>query len=316
MKDIRELEELIIKMQSGEISVDDQDRLQHLVKQYPAYQDLIKTHLMLSAASRLIAEPEATEFKRLRSSVLDALRTRTARSRQSKLMDWVDAVRFYLQRPEIAIAALTLLVGFFLGRALPPGNQGTRGIMKQINLVANENKELKDVQNSPYRYSNISFEQLDHQNIALSFDVSTHLELVRPQSDPLVREVISQALLNPSPGGSELKVISMSENMLDRKIKEALIFSLHKAPMLAVRIKAMNALMKYKDDTDVELAFLTVLKNEESIQMRLMILNFFEEINFNRDTLKAALAGLDIRSSSAVLLRAKKYIDNKETNKK
>jgi hypothetical protein len=315
MRDIRELEGLIIKLQSGEITPDGQDRLNDLIRQYPAYQTLLKTHQMLANASRLCAEPNAEEFKHLRNSVLQTVQSRTIRTRQRKWVDWVESIRFYLQRPEIAIAALTLLVGFFLGRALPPESNGARGLMKQINLVATENKALKDVQNSPYRYSNISFEQLDTQNIALSFDVSTHMELVRPQSDPLVREIISQALLNPSPGGSELKVIAMSENMLDKKIKEALIFSLHKAPMLAVRMKSLNALMKYKNDTDIEAAFLEVLKTEESIQMRLMILDYFEEINFDRDILTTNLAGLDKRANSAVLLRAKKYIESKQTNK-
>ncbi len=83
--------------------------------------------------------------------------------------------------------------------------------------------------------------------------------------------------------------------------------------MLAVRMKSLNALMKYRNDTDIETAFLAVLKNEESIQMRLMVLDYFEEMNFDRDILKTTLAGLDRRGDSAVLLRAKKYIESKQT---
>jgi len=235
-------------------------------------------------------------------------------SSQSKIDAWFDSIRFYLQRPEIAIAALTLLVGFFLGRFMPPENQSRGSIMKQINLTASENKKLIDVQNSPYRYSNVSFNEVDSQNIALNFDVSTHMELVRPKSDPLVREVISQALLNPSHGGSELKAIAISESMLDKKIKEALIFSLHNAPMLAVRMKSLSTLTKYKNDPEVESAFIKVLQSEESVQMRLQALDYLEEARYDQTALKAALAGLDMRTSSAILLRAKKYIEQKPEN--
>ncbi len=314
MKETRELEGLIIKLQAGEITPEEQQRLQELTRLYPAYQNLIHTHQLLTNVSQLIIEPDAAEFKHLRESVLQTIRTRQLRS--SKFMDWIETIRFYLQRPEIAVAALTLLIGFFLGRFLPQESQGNRSFLKQINLTASENKQLKDVQNSPYRYSNVSFNEIDTQNISLSFDVSTHMELVRPKSDPLVREVISQALINPAHSGSELKVISVSENMLDKKIKEALIFSLHNAPMLAVRMKSLDVLLKYRNDAEVEEACLKVLREEESVQMRLLVLDYLEEIKFDRNTLKAALAGVDLRNSPAVMLKANKYIDQQIENKK
>ena len=307
MKETRELENLIVKLQAGEITPEEEQRLQQLVRIHPAYQHLIRTHQLLTRASQFVVEPDTAEFKQLREVVLQKVRSRRLKS--GKFTDWIETIRFYIQRPEIAVAALTLLIGFFLGRILPAENQGTRSFLKQINLSASENKQLTDVQNSPYRYSNVSFDEIDARNIALSFDVSTHMELVRPKTDPLVREVISQALINPAQSGSELKIISVSANMLDRKIKEALIFSLHNAPMLAVRMKSLNALLKYRDDADVEEACLKVLRQEESVQMRLLVLDYLEQIKFDRKTLKAALAGVDMRNSPAVLLKANKYID-------
>jgi hypothetical protein len=314
MKETRELESLIIKLQAGEITPEEQQRLQELARAYPAYQNLLRTHQLLSQASQLFVEPAAAEFKQLRDAVLQKVSTRRLRS--GKFTDWIETIRFYLQRPEIAVAALTLLIGFFLGRSLPVESQGARGFLKQINLIASENKQLADVQNSPYRYSNVSFDEIDAQNIALAFDVSTHMELVRPKSDPLVREVISQALINPAHSGSELKVISVSENILDKKIKEALIFSLHNAPMLAVRMKSLNSLLKYKNDADVQEACLKVLRQEESVQLRLLVLDYLEEVKFDRNTLKAALAGVEMRDSPAVMLKANKYIDQQTDNNK
>jgi hypothetical protein len=309
MKTTRELEDLIIKLQAGELTGEAQQRLQILLGMHPEYKNLLRMHEWLTRVPRLFTEPDAVEFKKLRENVMSNIRNRRLRS--GIWLNWIESIRFYVQRPEIAIAALTLLVGFFLGRALPTQNEGTRGIMKQINLIARENKELSDVKNSPYRFSAIAFEEIDTQNIALSFDVSTHLEMIRPKNDPLVREVISQALLNPSPGGTELKAISVSESVLDQKVKEALVFSLQHAPMLAVRMKALQTLLRYKADPDVQEAFLQVLQEEESVQMRLQILDYFEEIQFDRNTLKAALAGMDLRNDPAVLWRAKKYLEEK-----
>jgi hypothetical protein len=314
MKKTRELENLIIKLQSGEIGPEEQQRLEELIKEYPNYQPLLKTHQMLAGMSQLLSEPQAAEFKRMRDTVMSAISRRSRSTRLGKLSDWLDTLRFYFQRPEIAVAALTLLVGFFLGRLLPPESTASRGFMKQINLIAAENKQLKDVQNSPYRYSNVSFNEIDSQNIALNFDVSTHMELVRPKSDPLVREVISQALLNPVRSGSELKTIALSETIVDRKIKEALIFSLENAPMLAVRMKSLDVLSKYKNDPEVEAAFIKVLQAEQSVQIRLSALDYLEEVKVDRNVLKKSLAGLDMRTSSAVLLKANKYINQEQNN--
>jgi hypothetical protein len=246
----------------------------------------------------------------MRTSVSRKIRQQKNSGLNAKLSESLNNIRIFLMKPEMAVAALTLIVGFLLGRALPPDAQGSSlNIIKQINLTASENKQLIDVKNSDFRYSNAIIKEIDAENVSLSFDVKTHVNIVRPKTHPVVREVIAQSLLNPSNTGSELKAISFTENIIDRKIKEALIFSLHNAPMQAVRMKAMSSLIKYKADNDVQDAFIRVLKEEESVQMRLTAIDYLQDTNISPDVLWSAVEHSDNKIYSAVLLKAKKYLE-------
>ena len=89
---------------------------------------------------------------------------------------------------------------------------------------------------------------------------------------------------------------------------EALIFSMHNAPIMAVRLKAMSSLVKYKNDLEVEEAFLKTLREEESVQMRLLAIDYFEKTNFNPDTLRTVLYDLDPAKNRSIMIKANKYI--------
>ena len=153
----------------------------------------------------------------------------------------------------------------------------------------------------------MSFKEVDPENIALSFDVTTHLEMVSQKNDPLVRDVIAQSLINPSNLGTELKAISYSEGIFDRKIKEALIFSMNKTPILAVRLKAMNNLLSYKNDPEVQEAFLKVLMDEESVKMRLMAIDYLAESQLKADSLQLIISESNAPQNPAIMIKVKDY---------
>ena len=311
MPDKNKTKKLIEKLISGGISEDDYQELKNLVKDFPEYQDIINTHTILTKAESPFEEPVSEQFTAMRQSVLRSIRNLEMNTRSDWLSNFSDWIRIFFTRPEMAVAALTLLLGFFLGRIAPVDQESiSTGLMQQISFLAKENDNFSDSKNSPYRYSNIEIMEVNGGEVALSFDVSTHLEMVRDKKDPLVREVIAQSLLNPTNLGTELKTISYTENMLDTKIKEALIFSMHKAPILAVRQNAMRNLTKYEQEDDIKKAFLKVLKDEESVKMRLMALDYFNEYKINPDELKPLIEMENIKKSPAVWIKAKKYIEN------
>ena len=204
----KEIIRLIEKLQSGELSQIESDKLEKYVTDYPEYKDLIQIHRKLSSVEFPVPDPDEALFSKMRADVLRQIRLKEQES-PGLFQDLFDKIRDFALRPEMAVAALTLIIGFLLGRALPPDQETlTSNIIDQISSLAIENKNLEDVQKSPIVYSNVRYEDIDEQMVSLSFDVTTHLNMTSKKDDPLVRDVMAQTLLSSSNVGSELKAIS------------------------------------------------------------------------------------------------------------
>jgi hypothetical protein len=315
MREKKYIEALIKKLQAGNLSDDELSQLKKRITNYPEFEGFVDLHQQLSEAKKSINQPNEETFKRMRNSVMSTLKNKSMSTQSHPISDRFEQLKNFLLRPEMAVAALTLIVGFLLGRFTPqPHGSSSQNMLKQIYTLATENKRLVDVQNSPYYYSNVSFKEMNNDQIALSFDVSTHMDVIRPKDDPLVREVIAQTLLNPANPGNELKAIAYSSSVLDRKIKEALIFSAQNAPILAVRIKAMSSLLNYEDDADVQSAFLDIFADEESIKMRLMALDYLKKSRIEKKKLQSILEKIDSGKNAAVILKAQDYLENNGGN--
>jgi hypothetical protein len=297
----KKYQKLIKRLLTDELSEQEQKELAKHVQQCSDCAMLMKIHNSYQSASFEVKPPGEERFKQMRSSVLNKISIKEKKAR-NRWIEFFFRFKSYTFRPAVALA---LVIGFLLGRAIPPES---KDMIKQINTLANKNVNLIDIQNSPYSYSNISFKDLGDDNIALSFNVSTHLELVRPKDDPLVRDVLSQALMESRNVGGTLKAISYSETIIDQKIKEALLFSMHNAPILAVRLKALQSLVKYKNDRDVSAAFLKVVKEEESIQMRLLAMDYLIENKIEPEKLHAVVSKINNVKNTALVLKAKEYI--------
>ena len=312
MPDKDNVKKLIEKLISGGISESEIKELDNLLEKFPEYREIVETHDILTNATSPFEEPVPEAFSKMRYSVLRSVRNMEMNTHSDWIVNSTEWIRKFVTRPEMAVAAMTLILGFFLGRIAPVDQETiSSGLMKQISFLASENESFSDSKNSPYRYSNIEIKEINNKKVALNFDVSTHLEMVRDKNDPIVREVIAQSLLNPTNLGTELKAISYSENMLDKKIKEALIYSMHNAPILAVRQNAMRNLIRYEQDVDIKEAFLKTLTDEKSVKMRLMALDYLDKNQINPDELKPLMELDEMKQSPAVFIKAKKYIENK-----
>jgi len=303
----KKIEEFLNLMQTGELDAQSREELDKILDQYPDYKEIFDIHYQLDKSESIVPEPEVEQFTQMRTAVMRKIRL-TKKQSPGYFEQFFLKIQAFAMRPEMAVAALTLIIGFLLGRALPPdGNSLSTDIMSKINDLAKVNTKLDDVKKSPYQYSNVSFEELDDKNISLSFDVTTHLNMISQKDDPLVRDVIAQSLINPSNLGSDLKTISYSEGVFDTKIKEALIYSMDKTPILAVRLKAMNNLISYKNDPEVEEAFLKVLKEEESVKMRLMAIDYLTENQLKADTLQKIISESNAPQNPAIMIKVKDY---------
>jgi hypothetical protein len=312
MSDKDKIKELIEKLISEDISENEIKELDILLKKFPEYKEIVQAHDFLSTAASPFEEPVPEAFSNMRYEVLRSVRNTEMNTHSDWLDESVSWVRKIVTRPEMAVAAFTLILGFFLGRIAPVDQESiSSSLMQQVSFLASENESFADTKNSPYQYSNIEIKEINGNQVALNFDVSTHLEMVRDKNDPLVREVIAQSLLNPTNLGTELKAISYSENMLDRKLKEALIYSMRHAPILAVRQNAMRNLTRYDQDDEIKEAFLKTLTDEESVKMKLMALDYLDKHQINPDELRPYAEMDALKKSPAVLIKVKKYLENK-----
>jgi len=307
----KEIKKRIEQLLAGELNDTEVSQLRTELEAYPEYREIAELHAMLDRMENDAPEVSGEKFSRMRAEVLRAVRLRKNDTSSANQGSILEKIQLFLMRPEMAAAALTLIIGFFLGRVFPgSGDRLTGQFLSQINILASQNTQLNDVKNSPYTYSNISFREVDQNTVELSFDVSTHLNMVKTKNDPVVREVIAQALLNPSNVGSELKAISFSESIVDQRVKQALIFSMKNAPIVAVRQKAEETLLSYKEDPEIREAFLGVLREEESVQMRLTALEYLINNKIPPDSIRILVDRKHLQNSPAVLFRAKKYLEN------
>ena len=123
------------------------------------------------------------------------------------------------------------------------------------------------------------------------------------------KEMVAQSLVNPSPLGTRLQAIGYAARHSDPKIKQALIFSMLNDSTLAVRLKAMNILKDSEPDEENQAAMVAVLAGEESVQMRLLAMDYLVASEADAGRMDRVLDELRRVDDRAVLARAARYTE-------
>lgn len=269
----------------------------------PACRRLLETHRGWECL--LMEEPDAAAFTNMRSAVLARVRNRFAQAKTRSAGHRDVTGRAWKWGAVTALAATLLIAGFLIGRggSFAPEIVGAN-LLRQVRHQASVNTRFEDSASSPYSYSNISLSPLVDGRIALSFDLSTHMEVAGEKDDPLVKDVLAQALLNPESINSRLKAIGIAHEVMDPKIKQALILAMKHDDSLPVRLKAMSLLSSYKENAAVAEAFLSILKEDESVQLRLQALEYLAGNPSRRNALRDALNQLSKPEDTPLLLKA------------
>lgn len=311
MKPCKQYEILIKKLIADEISSGDKKYLLEHTENCPACREILELHQQLAKAAPALPQAETADFLNMRRNVLRAIRSR----QEIKKYPWYYTLTehwksaFNRPAPAYAFSFAMLIFGIYLGNTIiNPGVESDTDLIQQISYTAQQNKGLSEVKNSPYVFSNVKLQEINTKNISLSFDVTTHLDLVRPKDDPMLKEILAQSMLNPQPVSSRLKTISYSEKFIDPKIKEALIFTLMNDNTPAVRLKAMGSLVKYRNDRQIQDALLKILKEDDSVQMRLMAIDFLTDHKIDGMVLEKELGGMESGKNTAVMLKVNQYL--------
>ncbi|MBI2212929.1 MAG: zf-HC2 domain-containing protein [Acidobacteria bacterium] len=263
------------------------------------------------------AEPTDADLLAMRRGVI-----RSIRAGAPGTAGWIEALRTMLMTPAFgASVALLIVVGAFMaGRATHRAERSASPalasagdvIVDEIHLAASRNRELADVENSPFSYANVEVEDAGGGKLALRFDVSRHVDVVLPKSDPLVADVLAQSLLDQSSVGSQLQAISYSTPAVAPKVREALVRAMLDDANLAVRMKAQETLVATPGDPVVEDGLLAVLQTEESVQMKLVAIDYLTRSKVEPERLREAVAPRESTAPvDAVYVKAMNYVNSK-----
>lgn len=309
MKDCRRFEELMESYLADELAEADRRTLEAHLGDCTDCRQIAHLHRELSAAGPEMAQAASEDLEALRRSVL--LQISHQRNRENAGSGWL-AGWMLRPLPLLATGLLLLLAGAGLGRAWVPSSPPDlekQDLVREISDMAAAHHRLVDVENSEFIYSNVSFRKLGQDRVELNFDVSTHVEITEPADSPLVQEVLVQSLLHPDPAnlGSRLKAISYAENVMDSKVRDALILAMHEDTSLAVRLKALSILSMEPATEPVEAAFLATLRADESVQMRLLALDYLANQGVDLGLIRRTIEEAGKESNPAVLLQAASY---------
>ena len=313
MDKCKKYHELIKKQISSGLDEKETTFLTEHTKRCQACSDLLKVHENIERNKESIPIPTKDEFRVMRQNTLRQIRL----SESSKFDVMLDRLKGFFTRAEFAYGLALLFLIFSIYSFYSSDKNQDRipsDLIEQIDYTAQQNQTLSDIENSPYTYSNVEIIEKDNQQIHLGFNVSTYIELIRDKNDPLVKEILAQSIINSPQTGTKLSTIAYTEELLDPKLKETLLYVVQNDPELAVRLKALNILTKYANDGQIQEAFLSLLKNEESVQMRLIALDYLTANKIDTSLIVKELNKATTRNNQPVLIEAQKYIKNLDSN--
>lgn len=315
MSDCREFETLIDREHAGEeMSPGERDRLSEHLESCRACDELFD--LLGALRDPVGDEPNDVELAAMRRRVQGEL-ARPAFSR--------------LRRPLFAglqawLPAAAALGGLALGWLLAYGSRPESGsamaqersaapiaeatIASDLRWAAARHASLEQAAEAPYLFRNVRLERLEGERVRLGFDVSRHLELEVDRDDPLLAEVLVQAMLETESVGARLAAIEAAPDRLAPKVRQALLVAMRADPNVAVRLRAQQRLAAIAGDEAVTEAMLGVLAGDESVEMRFAAIDYLTGSSVAPERLEAAIQAADRPSDRAVLVRARDYLTN------
>jgi hypothetical protein len=260
------IRELVALRAAGEPSPDEFERHGGHLSECDDCRSLVELDRRLRSAAEFA--PDLDGLAEVRRAVLRAARSAGAARRAP----WPILAR---AGASLAAALALVLCGFFAGRGAAPRPSDGGDATAALQRDALRRGPGGDPLDSPFTYANVRLDDAPGERLRLEFDVSRHVDVVRPAADPLVMDVVAQALLaGQSSVGSRLKAVALAERLPDRRVRAALLRAVRDDPSPAVRLKAFAELTRGGHDPDVRAAAAAVLERESTVSMRLLALDY------------------------------------------
>jgi hypothetical protein len=284
-----ECERLTRKLVQGRLPVSEWEACRLHAETCEECRQILDVHAALGAAGQDVVEPSEAEFRRMRQKVLVTIDARM-RGRQCGSFGR-DAWTFLRIHPVPAALALLIVVagsalaGHWSGAPTRVDDELLRAIRRQTASTAG----LDGYWDEPFACTNVSARPLPGGRLAVSLDVSRHVELVAARESDLAKGLLVNAILEPAPVGTRLKAMGLAEEIRGVRLEEALVFTLTHDPNLAVRLKAFEVLTRFPFDPSIQDALLTTLRQDTSVQMRLQALEYLARQQIGPDVLRRSI---------------------------
>ncbi len=296
MSDCRQYQEILEDFLAGEIAANDLADLQNHCDRCRECADLLEIHESLLAVSEEIPEPDLDELDDVREAILER-----AVPRASFRVDLDRLWRGHPLATSLSIAAALACV-VLLGRWSPVSQVVDDDLMlAAIDQQATRQAGLSDYWDAPLSFANVSVRPQADGRLAFSFDVSRHIDVQTAADSPLAREVLLHAILEPSSPGSRFGALDITPQITDRRLADAVAYTMHNDPSLTVRLNALAALARYPYDGRVQDALLQTLKQDPEVQMRLLALEHLTRQHVGQETIRNAVNEAGLASDAAVL---------------
>lgn len=303
MKHCRRYQDLIENYLADDISSTDRSDLDEHCSTCRECAALLALHGDLRELGEDIPMPQQLEFRDMREAVMAA--TGSVNRKSGFLIELGHLWRAYPAAAGLATAA-ALICAVFLGRWTPAGGGSIdEDLLRQSDQWQTAQAAGLDASlDSPYSFANVSVRQRAQGQLELSFDACRHVELQVDQDSPLAREVILQAILDPSTMGSRLRAMEVTPQMEDDRLKDALIATMLYDSDVAVRINALAVLVRYPYDRTSQDALLQALGQDQDVQMRLTVLEELGRQKVDPETIREAVGKYDPDRNMAVMHKA------------
>lgn len=193
MKECDRFENAIQALIAGNPKLEELEDLIRHCKICPDCRDLYEMHRTLAGFGSRFDEMEPTDFSEARRAIVQAAANNRRPYRRGF---WSSLWTPFSLRPLTASALLAVVfaIGLFVARF---GNQASAPSM-DVADKAFIRASLRDIQKSPYTFSNVAVRYVDSNTVAVSFDIARRVSIVEPEHSEMVKRILLNSQFNPS----------------------------------------------------------------------------------------------------------------------
>lgn len=308
MSGCRFYQEMMERLLAGELSRRDTTALQDHGQTCQDCAGLLALHKDLLDLGEDRPEPNQADLMNMREQVLRQTVGQETTAHQTSGSSFLrDLQGLWRSHPLTAVlsTAAVLVCAVFIGHKMTPAPTLDQSrLVQEITQQSAMAASLEDYWDAPYSFTNVAVRPRQNGQVALSFDVCRHVDIQQDRSSPLVTEVLLNAILEPSSMGSQFRAMDLTSDIMDERLKQALILTLHNDPDPTVRLNALEALAQHPYGETVQSAFLQVLGQDQDVQMRLTAIEHLSHRQVDLQTIRSAVGEAGFASDDVVLQKA------------